>query len=416
MRTLARGLAAAVLLLASAAAFPSAAAASPHGPGHPARPVPAPLHRSSDAVPGQYIVTLQPALDPAAVAKKFGVVPMFRYSKVFSGFTSVLTPAQLDAVRRTPGVTSVEENATVHAEDLTSPQAPAGAAEAHPHRFLADRVRRTPAASWGLDRIDQRNLPLDGQFTVHGTGAGATAYILDTGIDYGHSEFGGRAVPGYDGIGDGRNGADCQGHGTHVAGTVGGATYGVARQATLVSVRVLDCQGNGTLAGIIAGMDWVAQHAHQPAVVNASLGGSYSPALNEAADALSDSGVLPVVAAGNETQDACNVSPASAPRVLTVGATTQTDGVATFSNYGPCVSLFAPGQDIVSAKLGGGSVAKSGTSMASPHAAGVALLYKAAHPDADALSVADALMGDATADVLHGQHADPNRLLYTDGL
>ena len=425
MRTFARGLTAAVLLLASAAAFPSAAAARPDGPGQPTRPVPAPLHRSSNAVPGQYIVTLQPALDPAAVAKKFGVVPMFRYSKVFSGFTSVLTPAQLDAVRRTPGVMSVEQNATVHAEDLTSAQAPAAklplaapetAANAHPHRFLADRVRRAPAASWGLDRIDQRNLPLDGQFTVHGTGAGATAYILDTGIDYGHSEFGGRAVPGYDVIGDGRGGSDCAGHGTHVAGTVGGATYGVARQATLVSVRVLDCQGNGTLAGIIAGMDWVAQHAHQPAVANASLGGAYSPALNEAADALSDSGVLPVVAAGNENQDACNVSPASAPRVLTVGATTQTDGIATFSNYGPCVSLFAPGQDIVSAKLGGGSVAKSGTSMASPHAAGVALLYKAAHPDADALSVADALMGDATADVLHGQHAQPNRLLYTDGL
>lgn len=418
MRTLARGLTAAVLLIASAG---PAAAARPAGPGQPLRPTPAPLYRSAHAVPGQYIVTLQASADAADFAKQVGVVPKFRYSKVFSGFTSDLTPAQLDTVRRMTGVAAVEENSTVTVKDLRSagPEAAPGApraAGAHVRLAPADRVRHSPAASWGLDRIDQRNLPLDGQFDVRGSGQGATAYIVDTGIDYKHSEFGGRAVPGFDAIGDGRNGQDCAGHGTHVAGTVGGATYGVAHLAKLVSVRVLDCQGTGTVAGIIAGFDWIAQHAQQPAVANASLGGPYSPALNNAADALSDSGVLPVVAAGNETQDACDVSPASAPRVLTLGATDESDDETGFSNYGPCVSLFAPGKDIVSAKIGGGSIAEDGTSMASPHAAGVALLYKAAHPGASALDVADYVTGVSTSNVLHVENNSPNRMLYTGGL
>ncbi|SEO92384.1 Peptidase inhibitor I9 [Actinacidiphila rubida] len=412
MRMLARGLTAAVTLLASAAALPAATAQTTHtsAAAQQVRATPAPLHRAGNAVPHQYIVTLDNGLDPSAFAKKFGVLPMFHYTKVFSGFASTFSAAQLDTVRRTPGVASVEENATVTADDLH------GTTADRAHRQDGPRASRAAAASWGLDRIDQRTLPLDDRFSTIGEGQGATAYILDTGIDYSHSEFGGRAVPGYDAIGDGRNGQDCEGHGTHVAGTIGGATYGVARQATLVSVRVLDCQGEGTLAGIIAGMDWVAQNAHQRAVANASLGGGYSPALNDAADALSDSGVLPVVAAGNDGADACNVSPASAPRVLTLGATDRTDHEASYSNSGSCVSMFAPGTSIVSAKLGGGSTTLSGTSMASPHAAGTALLYKAEHPDADALAVADALTANATQNVLTVNGGSPNLMLYTGGL
>ncbi|MCL2554930.1 MAG: S8 family peptidase [Actinomycetia bacterium] len=419
MRMLARGLTAAVTLIASAAALPAATAQTTHPTPRPERSALAPLHRAINAVPDQYIVTLDNGMDPSSFAQQFGVAPMFHYTKVFSGFASTFTAAQLDAVRRTPGVAAVEQNATVTADDLggtTTRHTTAARTPTTVHPGAGLRGSRAAAASWGLDRIDQRNLPLDNQFSTIGEGQGATAYVLDTGIDYGHSEFGGRAVPGYDAIGDGRNGADCEGHGTHVAGTIGGATYGIARKATLVSVRVLDCQGEGSLAGIIAGMDWVAQNAHQPAVANASLGGSYSPALNDAADALSDSGVLPVVAAGNDGADACNVSPASAPRVLTIGATDRTDHEASYSNSGSCVSMFAPGTSIVSAKLGGGSVALSGTSMASPHAAGTALLYKAEHPDADAVSVADALSANATQNVLTVNGGSPNLLVYTGGL
>ncbi|MEE4542414.1 S8 family serine peptidase [Streptomyces sp. V4-01] len=419
MRRLARGLTAAALLLAPMSAVPGASAATPSP-----RTDLAPLYRSDRAVTGQYIITLDKTLDPAKFAGTVGVSPLFAYGRVLRGFASVLSTAQLDAVRRTPGVAAVEENATITASDTTASaaEAPAGTA-AVPGTTTAHRTQggpgglgRAAAASWGLDRIDQHNLPLDHAFTTAGTGQGGTAYILDTGIDFKHAEFGGRAVPGYDAIGDGRNGQDCEGHGTHVAGTVGGATYGVARQARLVSVRVLDCSGRGTLAGIIAGLDWVAQNAQQPAVANASLGGSYSPALNAAADALSDAGVLPVVAAGNDTQDACRVSPAGADRVLTVGATDTTDHETDFSNYGKCVSVFAPGKGIVSAKLGGGSVALDGTSMASPHAAGVALLYKAANPGADAAAVAGWVDDHSTKDVLAVTGDSPNRLLFTDGL
>ncbi|NUS18058.1 MAG: S8 family peptidase, partial [Streptomyces sp.] len=276
---------------------------------------------------------------------------------------------------------------------------------------------RIKASSWGLDRIDQRQLPLDGQFNTTGKGAGATAYILDTGIDYAHSEFGGRAVPGYDAIGDGRNGQDCNGHGTHVAGTVGGATFGVAPQAALVSVRVLGCDGSGTWAGVVAGLDWVAQNAQQPAVLNASLGGDSSTAVDDAVNALADAGVLPVVAAGNNSTDACGVSPARAEGAFTVGATTSSDQQASFSNYGSCLSIYAPGEDIVSARLGGGSLSESGTSMASPHVAGVAVLYKATHPAASAAEVGSWLLGASTAGVLGGvTPGSPNNLLYTGGL
>ncbi|MCY1649951.1 MULTISPECIES: S8 family peptidase [Streptomyces] len=361
-----------------------------------------PVQKSARAVPGQYIVTLAPEQKPAAMAEQLGVSTLFTYSKVLHGFAATLTSAQLEQVRGDAGVQAVEENS----EASVPPPAVKSAGGA-----------RAVAGSWGQDRIDQRNLPLDGTYDVDGTGEGVTAYILDTGIESAHSEFGGRVGAGYDAIGDGRDGEDCNGHGTHVAGTVAGATYGVAPAASLVPVRVLDCEGSGTWAGIIAGLDWIAQNAEQPAVVNASLGGPASSAVDDAFDALAAEGTLPVVAAGNEDQDACDVSPARADGVLAVGASDNQDRQATFSNWGTCVWLYAPGVDIVSAKLGGGSTTLSGTSMASPHVAGAAALYKEQHPDASPQDVADALATEATPDVLTGLGAgSPDRLLHTGGL
>ncbi|QGV79178.1 S8 family peptidase [Streptomyces ficellus] len=390
MRLSARRAFAAMLLLLPLTATPATAAAADDDE-------PAPLRTTAAPVPGQYIVTLKPGSASAAgVTQRLGVTALHEYSTVLRGFTARLETAQLATVRGLPEVAAVEQDAVVTA----SPP----------------RANRAPAYSWGLDRIDQPYLPLNQQFNVNSTGSGATAYILDTGIDYGHQEFGGRARPGFDAMGDGRNGQDCNGHGTHVAGTVGGANFGVARQAALVSVRVLGCDGRGTLGGMIAGMDWVAKNARQPAVLNGSLGGPRSDAVNQAATNLSDSGVLPVVAAGNDSIDACNVSPASAARVLTTGATNHQDQETDFSNYGPCLDVYAPGAAILSARLGGGSVSLNGTSMASPHVAGVATLLKARYPGANSAQVYTWIMDQSVKDVLTVTKSSPNRLLQTGGL
>ncbi|MFJ9343496.1 S8 family peptidase [Streptomyces sp. NPDC101733] len=399
MRLLPRVTIAALLALAPLSAGATASWAAPE-------PTPAPLFTATDAVPGTYIVILDAGTDPAKLAASLGLEPAFLYTSAVNGFAVPLTPGQLATVRASPGVKSVEEDARVAAPP--QPATPPGS--------------RAPAASWGLDRIDQRawdagNGVGDGQFTTAGHGAGVTAYILDTGIEYAHEEFGGRAVFGFDAVGDGREGGDCNGHGTHVAGTVGGRTYGVANEAALVSVRVLDCEGRGTYSALIAGFDWVASNARQPAVLNGSLGGDRSAALNEAANALADAGVLPVVAAGNEAQDACRVSPASAARVVTVAASDRGDEQAAFSNWGPCVSLYAPGQEIPSARLGGGIVTLDGTSMAAPHVTGVAALYKEAHPGARPAEIDTWLRQEATRDVLSRVgRGTPNRLLFTGGL
>ncbi|MFJ8842659.1 S8 family peptidase [Streptomyces cyaneofuscatus] len=393
MRLLARVTTAALLALTPVlAGTPSAAAPTED---------PAPLIASTDAVPGHYIVTLDAGTDPATLAGQLKVEPTFTYSKALNGFALPLTPAQLTLVRNTPGVTAVEEDSKVSAaRDATG-------------------TRAAPSSTWGLDRIDQRALPLDDDFTTHNTGSGVTAYILDTGIDYTHEEFGGRAVLGFDAMPDAdtQQGLDCNGHGTHVAGTVGGTTYGVASAVNLVSVRVLGCDGRGSYSGMIAGLDWVAKNAQQPAVLNGSLGGPKSEALNSAADALTDAGVLPVIAAGNDAADACGVSPASASRVLTVAASNRYDEETAFSNYGSCVTLYAPGEDITSAKLGGGSVALNGTSMAAPHVAGVVALHKQAHPDDLPEAIAEFIDAESTKDVLTKvSKSSPNQLLYTAGL
>lgn len=358
-------------------------------------------------IPGQYLVSLEPGFDTKPVLDKIGATALFTYAHVVNGFTAKLDGNQVNMLRLTPGVQSVEQDATGAFVFEPDDHAPS----------TGDNQARA-VGSWGLDRVNQRDLPLDGSGAATGDGASVTAYIVDTGIDFNHTEFGGRAKPGYDAMGDGRNGADCHGHGTHVAGTVAGSTYGLARKANLVSVRVLGCDARGSWSGIVAGLDWIAGNAVKPAVANLSLGGTpASSTVDQAANKLADSGVFVAAAAGNDTADACGYSPARAARVFTIGATTNTDGYAGYSNRGPCVQLLAPGSGIVSAKLGGGSATLNGTSMAAPHVAGAAALYKQRFGDKPQGEIMTYLWDNATPDKITGQPANtPNRLLFTGGL
>ncbi|HEU4794498.1 MAG TPA: S8 family peptidase [Pyrinomonadaceae bacterium] len=276
----------------------------------------------------------------------------------------------------------------------------------------ADATQSNPP--WGLDRIDQRNRPLSGTYTFNWTGAGVFAYVIDTGILTSHTQFGGRAANVFDAFGG--NGQDCNGHGTHVAGTVGGSTFGVAKSVNLRGVRVLNCSGSGSTSGVIAGVDWVRLNRQNPAVANMSLGGGASSALDTAVNNLSNSGVAIAVAAGNSNANACNSSPARAANAITVGSTTTTDSRSSFSNFGSCLDLFAPGSGILSAWIGSTTATRtiSGTSMASPHVAGAAALFKQANPSASAATIRNALVNNATTNVVtNAGTGSPNRLLYT---
>jgi subtilisin family serine protease len=278
--------------------------------------------------------------------------------------------------------------------------------------MTADTTQTNPP--WGLDRIDQRNLPLNATYNYNWTGSGVRAYIIDTGIRTSHTQFGGRASAVFDALGG--NGQDCNGHGTHVAGTVGGSTYGVAKSSLLRAVRVLDCNGSGSTSGVISGVDWVRQNFIAPAVANMSLGGGVSSALDTAVNNLSNAGVTIAVAAGNSNANACNSSPARAANAITTGATTTTDARASFSNFGTCVDIFAPGSGILSAWFSSNTATAtlSGTSMASPHVAGVAALYKQAVPSASATTVRNAIVNNATTNkVTNAGTGSPNRLLYS---
>jgi len=363
-------------------------------PDVPAAPV------SATVVPGQYIVVFRDGVtDPVGLstrmAKAQGGTLRFTYTSALKGFAARLSDDAVRALEQDPLVAYVEPD----------------------QEFRADVTQSMDANGdpWGIDRIDQTALPLSRTYTYTATGAGVHAYIIDTGIWTMTADFGGRANNVYDAFA--ANGEDCNGHGTHVSGTIGGATYGVAKGVSLHGVRVLSCSGVGLTSQIIAGIDWVRQNAVHPAVANMSLGGGVSTALNDATTNLWNAGVFVAVAAGNDNADACQASPASATGAFTVAASEKTDTKASYSNWGTCVEAYAPGSAIKSDYLLGTTSSLSGTSMASPHVAGVAVLYKATFGDASSATVSNWIISNATAGVITGNPGGtPNRLLSKGAL
>lgn len=373
------------LIALSATVAPLAASAAPAQP---------------QVVPDRYMVIFKdsvpnPALEADKLVRASGGQLHYVYSHALHGFAATLPAQALDAIRRSPNVAYVEQDQVVTADATQG------------------------GATWGIDRIDQRSLPLNGSYTYDYNGAGVYAFVIDTGILATHVDFGGRVLPGsgYDAVGDGNGTSDCNGHGTHVAGTVGGNTYGVAKGVSLVPIRVLNCQGSGTSSGVAAGLDYVTGRTDlRPAVGNMSLGGGVSSTIDTAVSNAVKSGVTLAVAAGNSSADACNYSPARAPSAITVGATTSTDAQASYSNYGTCLDLYAPGSSITSDYYSSttATATMSGTSMATPHVAGVAALVLSANPSATPATVAQTIVANATPDkVTSIGTGSPNLLLYS---
>jgi uncharacterized protein (TIGR03437 family) len=369
-----------------------------------AGPKKAKLLKADKKIPDQYIVVLEDreaevdAIADELVYKHAGRKDHV-YKAALKGFSARLTEKAALAIAADRRVKYVQEDGLVTINATQS------------------------NATWGLDRVDQRDLPLNQTYVYDATGAGVKAYIIDTGVNVAHTDFGGRAINGYDAVDNALPAADCNGHGTHVAGTVGGTTWGVAKGVTLVAVRVLDCSGNGTDSGVIAGINWVTSDhaAGQPAVANMSLGGGASQALDDAVNASINDGVTYAIAAGNgdifgNPQNACNYSPARVANGITVGSTTSSDARSSFSNYGTCVDIFAPGSSITSAWYSSNTATNtiSGTSMATPHVAGAAALYLQGNTSASPSTVASTLINNSTLNkVTNALTGSPNRLLYT---
>ena len=356
--------------------------------------------QQGDVIPGRYIVVFKnlgsTKVDDAVaqLTKTLGLDVHFVFRNAINGFAATILPAVVKVLERIELVDYIE-----------------------PDRVVSNKQTvQTNVDAWGLDRVDTRELVLDKRYTYNNDGAGVSVYVIDTGILPGHVEFGGRVPTGFTTINDGRGSVDCNGHGTHVAGTVGGATYGVAKGATLVPVRVLGCNGSGSSSGVIAGVDWVVGNAKRGSVINMSLGGGASTASDSAIDRAVAAGITAVVAAGNSNANACNSSPARAAKAVTVGSTTNTDARSSFSNFGSCVDLFAPGSNIKSAWHTSTSATNtiSGTSMASPHVAGVAALISAANPGFTPEQVSNALVTGGTRGlVTNAGSGSPNILLYS---
>ncbi|MEU3454805.1 S8 family serine peptidase [Micromonospora sp. NPDC006766] len=349
---------------------------------------------TAKAVPDRYIVVLKdgkasPAKARAsALTKRHGGSVRKVFTKAINGYSATMNRRQAAQLAADPDVAYVQQV----------------------QRYTATGTQANPP--WGLDRIDQTAPKLNGKYAYPNTGAGVTAYIVDTGIDINHPDFGGRASYGYDFVEDDEEAQDCDGHGTHVAGTVGGTKYGVAKGVKLVAVRVLDCEGSGTTEGVLAGIDWVTANAVKPAVANMSLGGGLDKALNNAVANSIASGVTYAVSAGNESRDACKVSPAAVPTAITVGATDRVDFRAWFSNYGRCVDTFAPGVNIISAAPGNKTDVMDGTSMAAPHVAGAAALLLQTNPKWTPKQVRDRIVTTGIAGAVHDPMGSTNRLLH----